>query len=195
MARIPVMPIVCAMALSAATAGAQAPSSASLTRQLTDTLTARHADAWAVRDPSDPARFIAALYVPGSQLLVVATPYAAPEVIDARVAQRDYRQAYIDLQTATAPAGRFFVQDMNADGFAVDGARGSVDIVYRDGTERTILNGDWKAQKLTEAEYVQRRADAEARYVSMLTALIASLEARGGAPATVGVGRTDPTPR
>jgi hypothetical protein len=195
MARILVMPIVCVMALTAAAAGAQSPSSASLTRQLTDTLTARHLDAWAVRDPSDPARFVAALYVPGSQLLVVSTPYAVPAVIDARLAQQDYRQAYIDLQTATARTGKFFVQDMNADGFAADGDGGNVDIVYREGDERTILNGDWKAQNLTEAEYEKRRADAEARYVSMLKALIASLEATGGTPAAVTAGRTAPTPR
>ena len=183
-----------AIALSALAAQAQAPSSATLARQLTDALTARHVDAWAVRDPSDPARFIAALYVPGSQLLVVSTPYAAANVIDARLTQKDYRQAYIDLQSAAVRAGKFFVQDMNADGFAAEGSD-SVDIVYRDDTERTVLNGDWKAQKLTEADYARRRADAETRYVGMLSALVASLQAPGGAPATVAADQAATPPR
>jgi hypothetical protein len=50
-----------------------------------------------------------------------------------------------------------------------------VDIVYEDVSTRTLLNGDWKAQSLNEAEYVRRRTAAEARYAAMLSSLLSSL--------------------
>lgn len=174
--------IVLATALLIRPVLAQPVASADLARQLADALTARHADAWAVADPADPTRFIAVLHVPGSQLLVVSTPYGASESIAYRLAQRDYRQAYVDLQTASVRSGKFFVQDMGADGFDLTGrAHGAVDVVYENGTDRTVLNDDWKAQHLTAAEYERRKASAETRYVEMLTPL---LDAVRGAPQT-----------
>ena len=178
--------LVLATALLVRPALAQPGASAELARQLADALTARHAEAWAVADPADPTRFIAALHVPGSQLLVVSTPYNAPESIAYRLAQRDYRQAYVDLQTASVRSGKFFVQDMGADGFDLTGrAHGAVDVVYENGTDRTMLNDDWKAQHLTAAEYEGRKASAEARYVQMLTALLDAVRsaAQAGTPA------------
>jgi hypothetical protein len=150
--------------------------SAALAQQLTAALAARQVDAWATREASDPARFVAVLHVPGSQLLVVSAQPSSPASLEYRLAMKDYREAYVELQTSAVPRGKFFVQDMAADGFALDGDEDAVvDIVYEDVSTRTLLNGDWKAQSLNEAEYVRRRAAAEARYAAMLSSLLSSL--------------------
>ena len=70
---------VAAAALAVACAAgvsAQAPASADLAKQLIGVLSSRGLDAIAARDPEKPDRAIAALAFPGSQLLVVAGPYA-----------------------------------------------------------------------------------------------------------------------
>ena len=70
----------------------------------------------AARDPEDPGRYIAALYVPGSQLLVVSAPYPAPAALDKKIGEGKYMDAYLDMQSVADHKGHFFVVDMNADG-------------------------------------------------------------------------------
>jgi hypothetical protein len=157
-------------------AAAEEATSAVLARQLTEALAARQVDAWSARDAGDSERFVAALHVPGTQLLVVSARPTAPESLTYRLGLKDHRQVYVELQSSAVPSGKFFVQDMAADGFNLDEGKGAtVDVVYENVTTRTLLNGDWKAQKLTEAEYVRRRTAAESRYVAMLSSLLASM--------------------
>ncbi len=83
---------------------------------LTASLDRLKLEAIAARDPEDPGRYIAALYIPGSQLLVVSAPYAAPAVLDKKIAEGKYMDAYVDMQSVADHKGHFFVVDMNADG-------------------------------------------------------------------------------
>jgi hypothetical protein len=175
-----------AVALPAHVLADESSTSAALAARLVDALAARQVDSWAAPDPADPGRFVAVLHVPGSQLLVVSARPTAPASLEYRLAMKDYRQAYAELQTSAVEGGTFFVQDMAADGFSLDAGRnGAVDVVYENADTRTLLNGDWKAQDLSEAEYVRRRAAAEERYAAMLSSLLSSIDAEAGsAPRT-----------
>ena len=62
----------------------------------------------AAADPSDPNAFIAALYIPGTQLLVVSAKYAAPPLLTERIKTNDYMGVYVDLQSASVRGSMAF---------------------------------------------------------------------------------------
>lgn len=142
--------------------------SGQLAKQLVTTLAGR--DAIAARDPQAPDRAIAALVFPESQLLVISAPYADAAGLDALLSHKMYREVYSALQQPTYNQGKVFFQDLGCDG--LHSGPESVDIMYEDGKTQTIFDGNWKKQKLSEAEYQKRVKSAEERYARMLTALI-----------------------
>ena len=152
-------------------AGAPSPASGDLAKQLVTALSSSGLDAIAARDPEAPGRVVAALAFPGSQLLVVAAPYRDGATVDAWLANRMYRDVYSALQQPSITTGKVFFQDLGCDGLR-PGGDGSIDIMYEDGKTQTIFDGNWKKQKLSEAEYQKRVKSAEERYARMLTALI-----------------------
>ncbi len=87
--------------------------------------TPRKLDAIAAADPSEPGAFVAALYIQGSQLLVVSAKYAAPPLLTAKIKAKEYRDVYIDLSSASVAGSKVFVIDQNCDGLAPkpDGGR------------------------------------------------------------------------
>ena len=133
-------------------------------------------DAVAARDPEEPGRFIAAFYVPGSQLLVVSAPYAVPAAIDKKIAAGSYMDAYVDLQSVADHTGHFFVIDMQADGLRTALKRDEAfDSTVIESTSPVSFDGNWGAQKLTEDEYHARFAKDDERYARMLTVLKTAL--------------------
>jgi hypothetical protein len=166
-------------------ASAQELQSPAAAASLVSALNAGHLDAIAAQDPAAADRFVAALFIPGTQLLVVSGAHPTPELLQGRLARREYRDLYIDLQSTPSATGRFFVQDFRADGLH-DAQRGEpFDIVSENGTTQTSFNGDWKAQQLSEEEYRSRLAAADQRYTGMLTLLANALrQAPQGAPGT-----------
>jgi hypothetical protein len=164
--------VVLAMGAGPTLIAAQESRSAEPARALTALLDARGAGAIAAADPDAPGRFIAALYFPGDQLLVVSSRYAVPQLMDRRLAQGQYREAYADLQGAP-PEGRVFVQDLRADGlWPTCGPGEAYDIVYQDGDTYATFNGDCAGQHLAEHEYQARFATADERYARMLAVLV-----------------------
>ncbi len=170
--------ILLSAAVGGGTAAAADSASAPLAAQLTTTMTSRGLDAIAARDPQGADRYVAALVFPGSQLLVVAAPYPAAGALDALIEQHQYRDVYSTLQQSSVTKGKVFFQDMGADGLPAD-ASGSVDVMYEEVTKRMVFDGEWKKQRLSEAEYQKRFAAADKRYAELLTAL---LEAAKAAP-------------
>src|SRR4051794_13596704 len=88
---------------SAAAPALAQPSSAALARELVATLTARHLDAFAARDPEAADGFVAALLYPDVQLLVVGGRTAAPAVIRQQLEQRRFHDVYVALQSNAIP--------------------------------------------------------------------------------------------
>ncbi len=109
---------------------AQTTSSASLVEQLKQLMDDQGLSAIAAQDPSKENHFVAALYFSGVQVLAVSAPYSAPLIMSGMLDNGDYRNAYIDLSSASDPEARFFVDDFGADGLqagsATEGPRDSV---------------------------------------------------------------------
>lgn len=151
---------------------AQDGKSASLARELVTLLDAAKLDSIAVRDPASKEQFFGALYVPKLQLIVVAGTYAAPILLDTRIYRREYRDTYLDLQGASELTSRLIVEDMGADGLAQKRVESGTFDSVENGGKRTRLDGDWKKQKINEAEYMKTFAAADERYAQILDALI-----------------------
>ena len=156
-----------------APASAQESKSATLAKQLAAALDAAKLDSIAAKDPAAADVFCAALYFPGAQLLVVSGRYSAPQLLADRVSRKEYRDVYLDLNGAAAADTKVFIQDPGADGFkAKRDENQAFDIVDIAG-KQTMFNSDWKAQKLSEQDYMKTFGDADERYAKILTALLA----------------------
>jgi hypothetical protein len=136
----------------------------------------RKLEALAARDPDQPGRYVAVLYIPGSQLLAVSSPYPVPIALDKRIADAGYMDVYLDLQSTASHAGQFFVMDLDANGLARVCERDQpFDSTTRDGGAPVSFDGNWSAQNLTERDYNLRFAQDDARYAHILQVLAASL--------------------
>ncbi|MEP6593770.1 MAG: hypothetical protein ABJC51_08750 [Acidobacteriota bacterium] len=155
--------------------------SAPLAAQLTAAMVSHKLDAIAARDPEAADRYIAALVFPGSQLLVVAAPYPAAGALDALIEQQQYRDVYSTLQQSSVTKGKVFFQDIGADGLSAD-SNSNVDLMYEEVTKRMVFDGEWKKQKISQAEYQKRFAAADKRYAHLLTALLAAANAAPASP-------------
>jgi len=159
----------------AAPAVAQESKSAPLAKQLAAALDAGKMDCIAAKDPSTPDVFVAALYFPGS-LLVVSGKYTVPQLLTDRVTKKEYRDVYMDLNGAATADTKVFIQDPGADGLkAKRDENQAFDIVEISG-KQTMFNSDWKAQKLSEQDYMKVFGDADDRYAKILTALLAQVK-------------------
>jgi hypothetical protein len=168
--------LACALAAPGA-AGAQQGQTQGLTQQLTSLLDQRKLDSVAARDPSDTNSFVAALYFPGAQLLVVGAKYTAPELLNEKILQRNYRDVYIDLNAASDPASKVLVEDLQADGLrARRNDDQPFDSVTRGVGDRFPFDGDWRKRRVSEDEYFRTFSDAETKYSHMLEVLIGELK-------------------
>lgn len=161
---------------AAAWAEDPASKSAALARELAAALDAKKLDSIAAKDPAGNNVYVGALYMPGIQLLVIAGPYEAPMLLDSRLAQKQYRDIYIDLNGASPVAQRILVEDLGIDGLKVkredDAPADNVEVSGK----RTIFDSEWKKQKLSEDDYMKTYATSDARYAEMLSALLAEVK-------------------
>jgi hypothetical protein len=152
---------VAAIVISILTLGVHASqdsASTAATKSLLNALEAANLEAIATADPAEPGAFVAALHIKGGQLLVVRGHHPSADALSARLAARQFRDAYIDLQATPATKGKFFVMDAGADGLPGDSDQpANVDVVYEDGTRQTMFNGA-RAQKLSHEAYRKRLA-------------------------------------
>jgi hypothetical protein len=155
----------------------QAQSSASLVTELITLLEQHHLQTIAARPQSGQDLFVAALYIPKSELLTVSAHYTVPVLLQEEIYAHKYQDAYADLNSAAARTGKLFVEDLGADGLTpTAGPDGRFDIIDQEIARRTLLNGKWKDQQLSAEEYRRRFDAAESRYVQALTALIQELK-------------------
>jgi hypothetical protein len=151
----------------------QSTKSAAAAKSLAQALDGAKLDAIAAADPSDPTAFVAALYIQGSQLLVVSAKYAAPPLITAKLKSREFRDIYMDLSAASVAGSKVFIIDQNCDGLALKPEGDAAPDSWEAGTQQVTFDGDWGKAKLTEAAYGKAFAAAEERY-SQILALLAT---------------------
>jgi hypothetical protein len=163
------------LALSAAVpAAAQDSKSAPLAKQLAAALDAAKMDSIAAKDPDAPDAFAAALYFPGMQLLVVSGKYSVPQLLTTRIANKEYRDVYLDLNGAAT--AKTFIEDPGADGLKARRENNQPFDQAETAGKRMMFDGDWKAQKVSEADYLKAFSAADDRYTQILTALLAQLK-------------------
>jgi len=154
---------------------AQDSKSAPLAKQLTTALEAGKLDCIAARDPAAPDVFVAALYFPGT-LLVVSGKYAVPQLLNDRLIKKEYRDVYMDLNGASAADSKVFIQDPGADGLHAKREENQPFDIVEIAGKQTMFNSDWKGQKLSEQDYMKAFADADQRYAQILAALLAQVK-------------------
>jgi hypothetical protein len=155
------------------TALAQESKSASLAKQLAAALDAGKLDSIAAKDPADGERFVAALYFPGTQLLVISAKYSVPQLLTDRLGRKEYRDVYMDLNGASVADSKIFIEDPGADGLKAKREDNQPFDQVEMGGKRTMFDGDWKKQKISEQDYMKAFSTADDRYAELLAALLA----------------------
>src|SRR5688500_15525685 len=92
-------------------AAAQEPASAAPAKELAELLAAKKLDSIAARMPDDREQFVGALAFPG-QLMVVWAKTTAPAVVNEKLLRKEYKEVYIDLNSASIVESRHFVTDL-----------------------------------------------------------------------------------
>lgn len=175
MARVLAVLFAAVLAVPAA-AVAQESKSADLAKQLTQLLDEKKLDAIAASQTGAPDLFVAALYFPGTQLLVVSAKYSAPQLLNEKLAKKDYRDIYVDLSSASVAGSKVFVMDTFADGLVARPKNDSpADSVER-GTSSTNFDGEPKKAKMSDADYAKAFDECDAAYAKILQALITKLK-------------------
>lgn len=157
-------------------AAEQSSGTQALAERLTALLDARKLDSVAARDPNVPDQFIAALYFPGSQLLVVQARYAAPALLNEKILLKNYRDVYIDLNAASDPATKILVEDLMANGLrARRDDNEPFDSFSKGRGDRYPFDGEWRKRRISEEDYFKTFNGVEEQYAHMLEALIGQL--------------------
>ena len=174
-----IMALVSLLVTSSSLAFAQASKSAGAAKELAAALDAAKLDAIAAADPSVPGQFVAALYFQGAQILVVSAKYSAPTLLVQKIKEKNYRDVYIDLSSASIAGSKVFVIDTGIDGLSAKPGDGGAD-TFEQGPNQFLFDGDWKKAKLSEDEYMKAFGDADERYSKMLTLLAAQAKSAKG---------------
>ena len=157
-------------------AAAQEPQSAGPAKELAQLLAARKIDSIAARMPDSREEFVGALAFPG-QLMVIWAKTTAPAVINEKLIGKQYKEVYIDLNSASILDTRHFVTDLGPDGLRAkpqqkQGPSDSHDL----GAKSMRFDGSWREDKMSEADYMKAHADADVAYAKAIQALIEELK-------------------
>ena len=166
--------LVVAAALGAASpAAAQDGKSAAAAKELSQVLVQKKMDAVAARDPNAADTFIAALTFPG-QIIVIAAKYPAPPLLNEKLAQNNHRDVYIELNSASVPESRLIITDLGADGLKPKRAKRDDPFDSRDlGGKTLAFDGNWREDKMSEADYMKMYSEADGHYAQMVALLLA----------------------
>ena len=163
-------------AVFAPAAWAQEPVSAAPAKELAQLLSSRNLDSIAARMPDSLEEFVGALTFPG-QMMVVWAKTTAPAIVNEKLLRKDYREVYIDLNSASITETRHFVTDLGPDGLRHrpeqrQGPADSHDL----GNKSLRFDGNWREDKMSEADYMKAYAEADAAYAKAIRALIDELK-------------------
>jgi len=170
-----VVRLACVMLLLVPTlASAQDSKSAAVAGELVKMLDQLKLDSVAAAQPGN--QFVSALYLPGSQLLVVRGRFASPDRAVILIDRKMYRDVYTDLNSAAEAEGKMFISDLGADGLKFRRQNNQpFDTVDLSGKSYSF-DGEWGRAKLSRDEYTKAFQTADEQYSQMLQALIEQLK-------------------
>lgn len=134
----------------------------------------------AAKMPDSEHHFVGALYLQAvPQLLVVVAQFDPAVLLDQRLAKRDYREAYTDLNSASKVGTRVFFEDLKVDGL-LPKREGSDPFDMYTGADgkRLQFDGDAGRQKMTDDQYRAAFVEADALYAKAVKALLAEAKKR-----------------
>ena len=179
-AAVAALPLAALMGFAGAAAPAEDSKSAAVARELAQALDAAKLEAIAAPDPSAPGTWVAALYFKDSQLLVVSAQYSAPTLLADKMKTKDYRDIYIDLNSASMPGTKIFIIDQMSDGLFAKPQNDNAADTWEEKTKTVAFDGEWRKAKMSEDEYMKVFADADERYAKMLSLLASQAKGKSG---------------
>jgi len=164
------------VAVVSTAAFAQEPQSAAPAKELAELLASKKLDSIAARMPDNREEFVGALSFPG-QLMVVWARTTAPAVVNEKLIKKDYREVYMDLNSASVIESRHFVTDLGPDGLkAKPASKAGPSDSHDMGAKTMRFDGNWREDKMSEQDYMKAHAEADAAYAKAIQALIAELK-------------------
>jgi hypothetical protein len=168
-----ILPLVLVL-LAAPQAQAQDPLSAGPAKELSQLLATKNIDSIAARISTE--EFVGALTFPG-QLMVVWAKTSAPSVVNEKLIKKEYKEVYMDLNSASIVETRHFVTDLGPDGLRSkpENRQGPAD-THDLGTKSIRFDGNWREDKMSEQDYMKAHAEADAAYAKAIQALLEELK-------------------
>lgn len=154
---------------------AQESRSSAVAKEVAALLQQRKLDSIAARHPTQSDQFIAALYFPG-QLLVVWARYSAPAVLNEKLVRREFRDVYIDLNSASIPDSKVLITDLGADGLKARREPNQPFDQQDAGGKGISFDGNWREDKMSEQDYMKIFSEADEGYAAALQALLNELK-------------------
>ncbi len=163
---------IVASAIPVSSYAQQASKSAPVAKELVTLLDAKKLDSIAAKLPGGTDQFAAALYFPGVQLLVISGHYSAPQLMEPRLAKKEYKDTYMELTGTVAPDTKVFVQDMGAPGLTQRKQDNMFD-TWTQGGKPVVFDGEPDKQKMKDEDYAKAFTAADDEYAKILNALLA----------------------
>ena len=88
---------------------------------------------------------------------------------------KNYKDLYIELNSASQQQTKLFVSDLSADGLKYKKQGNLFDTADISG-KTFNFDGDWKKAKIAETDYQKTFADTDQQYAAMVQALLAGLK-------------------
>lgn len=156
----------------ASAVSAQEPKSAAPAKELSDLLASKKLENIAARMPGSTEEFVGALAFPG-QLMVVWAKTTAPAIVNEKVLRQQYREVYVDLNSASVVESRHFVTDLGPDGLRAKPASKQGPSDTHDLAGKSMrFDGNWREHKMSEADYMKAYVAADEAYAKAIQALI-----------------------
>jgi hypothetical protein len=120
--------------------------------------------------------YVAAMYFPGTQLIVVNAKTTVPDRMKYLMLQKSYKDLYVELNGAVDQESKTFVSDLGANGLQFKREKDQpFDTVDAPG-KSTAFDGDWRKAKMSEEEYTRIYVAQDEAYSQMLQAVIDTLK-------------------
>ena len=116
-------------------------------------------ESFAAADAQNAGVFVAVMYYPGTELLVVSAKHFNPPAFTEKLAQKNYQEAYADLNAGAVAGSKLLVMDTFADGL-VAAPKGGIAPDSVDGAASITFDGNWKAKQTEGSMKAYQSADA-----------------------------------
>jgi len=155
--------------------GAVESKSAIFAGELAKLLTSQNLESIAIATP-DADAYVGALLAPG-QLLVIRAKYPAKDRMSYLLLNKMYKDAYLDLNSASEVASRMFISDLGADGLQFRNAKDQPFDMVNIAGKSMSFDGKWGGKENpSKDDYAKAYETSDEQYTQMLQVLISALK-------------------